>query len=160
MVCTSQPFSCSFSATGSAIAQPTPPPTTQTFFNPSMGVGLPRGPTKSGIISPSLSMPSCFVVAPTSWKMMRTLPRSLSQPEMVSGMRSPSLSARRMMNCPGCALAAIRGASTSISVTVGFNTFFLRIRYMLSSPFMRGVFCLFYHMHNVFASCLHQSFIT
>ena len=34
-------------AEGSAMAQPTPPPTTQTFFLPSTGVGLPRGPTKS-----------------------------------------------------------------------------------------------------------------
>ena len=36
-------------AEGRAMAQPTPPPTTQTFFLPSTGVGLPRGPTKSRI---------------------------------------------------------------------------------------------------------------
>ena len=44
---TSAPASLKAAAEGRAMAQPTPPPTTQTFFLPSTGVGLPRGPTKS-----------------------------------------------------------------------------------------------------------------
>ena len=44
---TTQPCSWSSRAMGSAMAQPTPPPTTQTFFRPSTSVARPSGPTKS-----------------------------------------------------------------------------------------------------------------
>ena len=50
---TSAPQSWNFFSTGYAMAQPTPPPTTQTFFLPSVSVALPRGPTKSCRQSPS-----------------------------------------------------------------------------------------------------------
>lgn len=63
---------------GSAMAQPTPPPTTQTFFRPSVSVARPRGPTKSWTQSPTFSRFSSMVVPPTIWKMISTVPFSRS----------------------------------------------------------------------------------
>ena len=62
---TSAPQSWNFFKTGYAMAQPTPPPTTQTFFLPSVSVGLPSGPTKSCRHSPCCLWLSFSVVAPT-----------------------------------------------------------------------------------------------
>ena len=73
---TSAPQSWNFFSTGYAMAQPTPPPTTQTFFLPSVSVALPRGPTKSWRLSPSFMRLSFSVVAPTVWTMMVTVPFS------------------------------------------------------------------------------------
>ena len=73
---TSAPQSWNFFRTGYAMAQPTPPPTTQTFFLPSVSVGLPRGPTKSCRYSPCCLWLSFSVVAPTVWTMMVTVPFS------------------------------------------------------------------------------------
>src|SRR5699024_4701237 len=53
---------------------------------------------------------------------------------MVRGMRSLSSSGRTMMNCPGCALRAIRGASMLSLVTVGFKATFCVILYMAKTP--------------------------
>ena len=50
------PFSCKALATGKAIAQPTPPPTTQTFLKPSTSLGFPKGPTKLYKLSPSFKV--------------------------------------------------------------------------------------------------------
>ena len=95
------------------MAQPTPPPTTQTFFLPSVSVALPRGPTKSCRQSPSFRWLSFSVVAPTVWTMMVTVPFSGSKSLIVIGIRSPFSSTRRMMNWPGWAFLATRGASIS-----------------------------------------------
>ena len=138
MEVTSQPISCSSRTMGSAMAQPTPPPTTHAFLMPSTSVGLPRGPTKSAMHSPSERAFKVIVAPPTTWKMMVTAPVSLLQPATVRGMRSPRSSARRMMNCPARAFLATKGASISISVTVGLRLFFLRMRYMIP-PFDPGL---------------------
>ena len=130
MLVTSTPKRWNSCATGSAIAQPTPPPTIQTFLMPSVSVALPRGPTKSSIYSPSCLWLSLAVVEPTIWKMIFTVPSSRLQPATVNGIRSPSASTRRMMNCPGFAFLATNGASISICVTVGFSSFFLTILYI------------------------------
>ena len=116
------PCSCSAWAMGSAMAQPTPPPTTQTFFRPSISVALPKGPTKSCTASPSFRAFSCIVPAPTIWKMMETVPASRSKPAMVRGMRSESSFARTMINWPAFAFLAMSGAWMQSSVTVGFNS--------------------------------------
>ena len=71
---TSHPISWSFFATGYAIAQPTPPPTTATFLRPSVSVAFPRGPTKSWTYSPTLSELRISVPAPTIWKIIVTVP--------------------------------------------------------------------------------------
>ena len=60
------------------MAQPTPPPTTATFFRPSVSVALPSGPTKSCRQSPTFMWFSFSVVAPTIWKMIVTVPFSRS----------------------------------------------------------------------------------
>ena len=127
MPVTLAPAACRARATGSAMAQPTPPPTTQTFFRPSISVALPSGPTKSCRLSPSFRVFSCMVPAPTIWKMMSTVPAAGSVPAMVSGMRSESSLARRMINWPALAFLAISGASMDISVTVGFRLRFFAI---------------------------------
>ena len=118
------------------MAQPTPPPITQTFLRPSRWLGVPSGPTKSGRQSPSFRWFSFSVVAPTTWKMIVTVPFSRSYPAIVSGMRSPSASARRMMNWPGFAFFAMSGASISIRVTVGFSASFFRIVYITLKTFL------------------------
>ena len=71
---TSQPCSKSFFATGKAMAQPTPPPMTATRLSPSVSVGLPKGPTKSGRNSPCRLWFNFSVVAPTIWKIISTVP--------------------------------------------------------------------------------------
>src|SRR5699024_10416128 len=53
---------------------------------------------------------------------------------MVRGMRSLSSSGRTMMNWPGCAFWAIRGASMLSLVTVGFSSTFCVILYMAKTP--------------------------
>ena len=63
---TSAPNSLSFFACGYAIAVPRPPPITATFFNPSSGVGIPKGPAKSRIVSPSFNFDKSLVVLPTA----------------------------------------------------------------------------------------------
>ena len=131
---TSQPCSKSFLATGKAMAQPTPPPMTATRCKPSVSVGFPRGPTKSGMLSPCCLWFSFSVVAPTIWKMMSTVPASRSYPATVRGIRSPLSSTRRMMNWPGWTFLATRGASMLMRVTEGFKGSFLTIRYMSRPP--------------------------
>ena len=69
---------------------------------------------------------------------MVMVPRTRSLPAMVSGMRSPASSMRRMMNWPGRALRATAGACTSMSVTVSCSARFLTIWYM-GSPFLLSV---------------------
>ena len=78
MACTKHPFWCNACTTGSAMAQPTPPPITHTRSTPSISVGLPKGPTKSAIYSPSPFVASSIVDAPTAWNMMRTVPAARS----------------------------------------------------------------------------------
>ena len=60
------------------MAEPTPPPITATFFNPSTSEATPKGPTKSQMLSPSSSPLKAFVVLPTTWKIIVTVPFSLS----------------------------------------------------------------------------------
>ena len=124
---TVHPSEESFFATGYAMAHPTPPPTTATFFRPSVSVGRPSGPTKSSIISPSRFPASFMVVFPTVWKMMVTLPRSGSVSATVRGIRSPNSSTRRMINWPACAFLATGGDSISIRITCEFNSSRFRI---------------------------------
>ena len=73
-LCTSAPSSCSFFAVGYAMAQPTPPPTTATFFSPSSLLGVPSGPTKSTRLSPAFRAFNSIVAPPTIWKMIVTVP--------------------------------------------------------------------------------------
>ncbi len=68
--------------------------------------------------------------------MIVTVPFSRSYSAIVSGMRSPSASARRMMNWPGFAFFAMSGASISIRVTVGFSASFFRIVYITLKTFL------------------------
>ncbi len=63
---------------GKAMAQPTPPPTTATLPRPWVWEGVPKGPAKSWMKSPSSRRPRAMVEAPTSWKMMVTVPFSRS----------------------------------------------------------------------------------
>ena len=60
------PSAFSFLACGYAIAVPKPPPITATFFNPSKGVGIPKGPAKSKTVSPADNRDKSFVVFPTA----------------------------------------------------------------------------------------------
>src|SRR5450759_44529 len=61
--------------------------------------------------SPASRQLSMEVVLPTDWTAMVTVPASGLEDLMVRGMRSPLSCRRRMMNCPGRCLRAIRGAS-------------------------------------------------
>ena len=84
--------------------------------------------------------------------MILTVPSLGSVPATVRGIRSPSSSTRKMMNCPGSALLATRGARISICVTVGFSSFFLTILYMT-----RSFVLLIYHKCIMFSyACLKQ----
>ena len=132
---TSQPSACRRRATGNAIAQPTPPPTTATFFKPSTSVGVPSGPTKSGTESPASFSSKAIVEPPTIWNMIVTAPVFSSHPAIVSGIRSPRSSARIIINCPAKAFLAMSGASISIRVTVGFSRSFFKMRNIIVLPF-------------------------
>ena len=80
--------------------------------------------------------------------MIVTEPFSRSYPAIVSGMRSPSASARRMMNWPGFAFFAMSGASISIRVTVGFSASFFRIVYITLKTFLSVL--LFLSLRRIF----------
>ena len=79
-----------------------------------------------------------------------TVPASRSTPATVSGILSPSSSTRRIMNWPGFAFLATRGASISIPVTVGLRTVFEAILYIFR--FLSVILSLLYSKHRVFAS--------
>ena len=90
-------------------------------------VGFPRGPAKSRILSPLSNCESMWVVFPTTWKTMVTVPSLGSESTMVRGMRSPLSSTRRMTNWPGLRFLAISGAMT-LSLTIwGVRTSFSAI---------------------------------
>src|ERR1035437_2231890 len=61
--------------------------------------------------SPASRQLSSEVVLPIPCTTMVTVPASGSEHLMVSGMRSPFSCRRRMRNCPGFCLSAMRGAS-------------------------------------------------
>ena len=58
---------------------------------------------------------------------MNQVPASLQGAQMCIRDSSPSSEARKMMNCPGWAFFATRGASMTIFVTVGLSACFSRI---------------------------------
>ena len=74
---------------------------------------------------------SDFVVLPTSWKANDTVPLTVSYPQIVNGIRSPSLPFMTIRNCPACDLAAISGASTSNNCIFGTSSFLVTILYVL-----------------------------
>lgn len=74
------------------------------------------------------------MVLPTSWKANDTVPFALSYPQIVKGIRSPSLPFITIRNCPACDLAAMSGASTSNSLIFGTSSFLVTILYVLLSP--------------------------
>ena len=102
---------------------------------PSSSVGLPSGPTKSCSTSPGFICARRFVVAPTAWKTIVTVPASGSQSFMVSGMRSPRSSMRSMMNWPGLIFRAISGARTTMRVTSALSCSARSMGYTLPHPF-------------------------
>jgi len=58
----------------------------------------------------------------------------VSYPQIVRGIRSPSLPFITIRNCPACDLAAMSGASTSNSFIFGTSSFLVTILYVLLSP--------------------------
>ena len=122
---------------GSAMAQPTPPPTTQTFFSPSISVALPRGPTKSCTASPSLRELSCMVPAPTTWKMINGAGFAVKPGDGQGDALGVLLCARTMINWPAFAFLAMSGAWMQSSVTVGFSSRRLMIVNKVPTPLQK-----------------------
>ena len=110
------------------------PPTQRTLPKFLTSEGLPSGPVTLSMHSPSFSKPSDFVVLPTSWKANETVPLAVSYPQIVKGIRSPSLPFMTIRNCPACDLAAMSGASTSNNFIFGTSSFLVTILYVLQSP--------------------------
>ena len=108
-------------AVGYAIAVPTLPLTTTVVPNFSISEGLPRGPTTSRMESPVSRRFISMVVLPMACTQMVMVPALGSASAMVSGMRSPDSSSRRMMNCPGRCFLAIRGARITKSLILRAN---------------------------------------
>ena len=139
MIVTLLPAALSAWAMGCIGATPMPPPTQTTWpggspFAPRMDVGLPSGPSTAERASPTFSLESFSVVAPTVWKMSVIVPLSGLASAMVRGMRSPSWSSTmRMMNWPGLRSWAMRGASTSMRKTFSESCRFAMMRFMIAS---------------------------
>ena len=82
-----------------------------------------------------------MVPAPTTWKMIETVPASRSNPAMVREMRSESSFARTMINWPAFAFLTMSGAWMQSSVTVGFNFLrFTMVNIILLIPDQNAVF--------------------
>ena len=117
---------------GSMGATPSPPPAQTTVPYFSMRVGLPNGPTTSATLSPTPRAQSFLDERPTICTTSVMVPRSVSAPAIVSGMRSPFWSTRTMTKLPALRLRAISGASISKRNTRSENCSFLTILFIFS----------------------------